>query len=292
VLAGVGACVAGALDISPLAARLALVALTFVGGLGLAIYVAGWLLVPPGGGAPAIAGEAWPDHRTRSLVLGAASGLVALLVTVDALGSDLLFGAISPGLVALAGLVAVWRHARPPDRQAVHRLAGLVTTSSSTAATPQKVRVHNGVAAARLVAGIVLLALGTASLVGPHHFTGADLRAAVQAVEVLAGILLVLAPWWMRLGRELAHERRERLRAQERAEMAEHLHDSVLQTLALIQRSAEDPHKVVSLARGQERELRRWLFDRAFPHPLRGSGHRAAGHGARPRGQGGGGERG
>jgi signal transduction histidine kinase len=273
VLAGVGGCLAEALGISPLAARLALVALTFVGGLGLAVYVAGWLFVPPADGAPAIAQEAWPDHRTRSLVLGAASALVALLVTVDALGSDLLFGSVSPGLVALAGLVAVWRHARPADRAAVQRLAGLVTTSASPATAahpataPQRVRLHNGVAAVRLAAGVVLLSVGAARMFGPHHLSGADLRAVLDAAELLAGFALVLAPWWMRLGRELAHERRERLRAQERAEMAEHLHDSVLQTLALIQRSADDPHKVVSLARGQERELRRWLFDRAFPDP-------------------------
>ena len=43
--------------------------------------------------------------------------------------------------------------------------------------------------------------------------------------------------------------------------MAAHVHDSVLQTLALIQRSADDPQHVVRLARAQERELRSWLFE-------------------------------
>ena len=51
----------------------------------------------------------------------------------------------------------------------------------------------------------------------------------------------------------------ERIRSQERADVGAHLHDSVLQTLALIQRSAEDPKLIATLARQQERELRTWL---------------------------------
>jgi signal transduction histidine kinase len=53
---------------------------------------------------------------------------------------------------------------------------------------------------------------------------------------------------------------RERIRSEERAEVAAHLHDSVLQTLALIQRSADQPRRMVALARSQERELRAWLY--------------------------------
>src|SRR5690606_15562795 len=55
-------------------------------------------------------------------------------------------------------------------------------------------------------------------------------------------------------------ERRERIRSEERAEIAAHLHDSVLQTLALIQKQADSPREVVRLARGQERQLRTWLY--------------------------------
>ena len=65
----------------------------------------------------------------------------------------------------------------------------------------------------------------------------------------------------LRLGRELASERRQRIRSEERAEVAAHLHDSVLQTLALIQRNADDPRAVVTMARRQERELRGWLYE-------------------------------
>jgi len=73
--------------------------------------------------------------------------------------------------------------------------------------------------------------------------------------------VLVLGPWWLRIARDLVLERQARIRAQEREEMAARIHDSVLQTLALIQRRADDPQKVVQLARLQERELRSWLFE-------------------------------
>jgi signal transduction histidine kinase len=77
----------------------------------------------------------------------------------------------------------------------------------------------------------------------------------------LAGGALVLGPWLLRLSRDLSRERAERIRSQERADVAAHLHDSVLQTLALIQRQAGDAQTVVQLARTQERELRTWLFE-------------------------------
>jgi len=84
----------------------------------------------------------------------------------------------------------------------------------------------------------------------------------LPVVVVLVAGALILAPWWIRLVRGLADERAERIRSQERAEMAAHLHDSVLQTLALVQQRAEDPRAVATLARRQERELRAWLSRR------------------------------
>ena len=78
---------------------------------------------------------------------------------------------------------------------------------------------------------------------------------------VIVGFLVVFGPWWLRLARDLAVERRERVRNEERADMAATVHDSVLQTLALIQRAAGDQGEVTRLARAQERELRAWLFE-------------------------------
>ena len=85
---------------------------------------------------------------------------------------------------------------------------------------------------------------------------------------LLAAIVLVLGPWWLRIARDLVVERQARARAEERADMAARVHDSVLQTLALIQRRASDPQQVIQLARAQERELRSWLFDVRAPGAL------------------------
>jgi signal transduction histidine kinase len=74
------------------------------------------------------------------------------------------------------------------------------------------------------------------------------------------GLALITGPWWMRMMSQLSSERAERIRSQERADIAAHLHDSVLQTLALIQRNAGSPREVARLARGQERTLRSLLY--------------------------------
>ena len=87
------------------------------------------------------------------------------------------------------------------------------------------------------------------------------LIAAGAALLGIVGILFIAGPWLVRLSRDLSEERAARARAQERADVAAHLHDSVLQTLAMIQRSAADPVQVAKLARAQERDLRNWLFE-------------------------------
>jgi signal transduction histidine kinase len=103
---------------------------------------------------------------------------------------------------------------------------------------------------------------------------GDSLLAATLAV---AGLFLIFGPWWWRLGRELFEERRRRIRSEERAEVAARIHDSVLQTLAFIQKNAADPVETTRLARRQERELRSWLFeDGPPPSGTLKSGMRAA----------------
>ena len=108
----------------------------------------------------------------------------------------------------------------------------------------------------------VALVLGAALLFLYANGALGDARDVVLAIVVAGTALaLILAPFLWRLGRNLAAERSERIRSQERAEVAAHLHDSVLQTLALMQKRADDPKEVAALARRQERELRAWLFD-------------------------------
>jgi signal transduction histidine kinase len=261
-IAGVAKALADKFDVNPVAARLALLVLTFVGGAGIIIYVVAWLLLPAEGSDRPIWRAALADHATVGVTAGLATALVALMFGASALGSNVLLRAFSPGVVSIAALAAVWRNATEADRNAVGRLA-LALTSGGPAAAPTGRRV--AVVLARLLAGAALIALGTSTILAPKHLNGTDIGIAFAALGVVAGTSLVLAPWWLRLARDLATERRQRVRAEERAEMAAHIHDSVLQTLALIQRSAGDSQQVQRLARAQERELRSWLFEEGHP---------------------------
>jgi signal transduction histidine kinase len=116
-------------------------------------------------------------------------------------------------------------------------------------------------AVARIVAGVVVMVAGlVAFLVGQDQLEATG-DALLGVFVVVVGLALILGPWLWRLWRDLESERRERIVSQERADVAAHLHDSVLQTLALIQKHAHDPREVVKLARSQERDLRGWLYD-------------------------------
>jgi signal transduction histidine kinase len=117
---------------------------------------------------------------------------------------------------------------------------------------------------AQVVVGALLVAAGAGLYLTAEDGVGPR-RALVAAAAVCAGLALVAGPWWWRLSHDLASERRERIRIQERDEMAAHIHDSVLQTLALIQRNCGEPRTVATLARHQERELRTWLYGHPSP---------------------------
>jgi signal transduction histidine kinase len=107
--------------------------------------------------------------------------------------------------------------------------------------------------------GVALVLAGGFVFLWANGATRPAGEALLAALAVLIAVALIFAPSWRRLARSLAAERTERIRSQERADVGAHLHDSVLQTLALIQRSAQDPKQVAALARRQERELRGWL---------------------------------
>jgi signal transduction histidine kinase len=119
-----------------------------------------------------------------------------------------------------------------------------------------------------ILAGILLIS--GAIIIFSAHITPKVVWPLTGVAVLLIAIVLLLGPWWLRIARDQFAERQARIRAEERAEMASRLHDSVLQTLALIQRRADDPQQVVSLARAQERELRSWLFDGKAPGSLDG----------------------
>ena len=111
----------------------------------------------------------------------------------------------------------------------------------------------------RLIVGLSLAAVGVLIFVD-QNATSDGRDAAFESSAVAIALILVLGPWAWRLAAERDSERTARIRSQERSEMAARVHDSVLQTLALVQREAGDPRRVAALARRQERELRSWLY--------------------------------
>jgi signal transduction histidine kinase len=230
--------------------------ITAVGVFGLAIYLLAWLLIPDAGENTNIASKAVADRRGIALAAGVSSLLVLALVIASILGAGWLNSVAWSLVVSTVCIVLLWRNA-PADEQAVlHRIAeplvGLATGSKRS-----RLVLRVPVAVLLLVIGLVILVSG--------HAKQAALRPLGGAALIVAAIVVVLGPWWLRIARDLVVERQARARAEERADMAARVHDSVLQTLALIQRRADDPQRVIQLARAQERELRSWLFDGRAP---------------------------
>ena len=242
VLAGVAAGTAAHLRQDPLVVRVAFAVLATTG-IGVVLYGLLWLTMPvaqPGTAeaAPPPPGVGWRPSGRRELF-----GLIVLAVVAVGLLSRLVQWGTSALLLPLTlvaiGLAVIWRQLDsdreldvPGGRWA---LAG---------------------GAALAAGGVVLLLATTGQLTAARNGFAATL-------VILTGLVLATAPVWRRLLDSRSLERTARIRSEERATVAAHLHDSVLQTLALIQRHAEDPQAVSRLARGQERELRAWLYEPA-----------------------------
>ena len=121
-------------------------------------------------------------------------------------------------------------------------------------------RLRFGALAARVAGGLVLCIGGLAVFVGQRVDLSTMRDTGIALAVALGGVALVLGPSVVRIARSLGAERDQRIRVQERAAVAAHLHDSVLQTLTLIQKRSDDPAATAALARHQERSLRRWLY--------------------------------
>ena len=245
VLAGVAGGFAAQHGVDVVVVRAALVVLSFAGGLGVLLYALGAVLASPDG-----ADVAEPHGRDLQRTVSVGCIAFGLVMVVRSTGLWLGDAVMLPVLVIATGLVllSVLRPAtaeRAADRFAPGQLADL------------RAGRH---ARARLIAGAVMVAAGVA-LVGAGRSVSTGVRIGAFATSLtIVGVALVLGPWLTRLAQQAAADRRERIRATEREAMAAHLHDSVLQTLALIQRTADDPRRTVALARQQERELREWLY--------------------------------
>jgi signal transduction histidine kinase len=256
---GVAAGLAARLGFDPNVVRLVLVVGTVVTAGFVAIcYVLAWLLMPAEGADGNIASRAMTDRRGIAVGAGIATLTFFVWVFANVLAAGLLGSLAWPVGLCVAGVVLIWRNA-PDERASIRRLAEpLLTVTGGEGRSRTMLRV--------LLAALLLIG-GLVTLVNGHH-SAAILRSLGGVALVIAGIVVAFGPWWLRIARDLVVERQARARAEERADMAERLHDSVLQTLALIQRRADDPQRVVQLARAQERELRSWLFDGRAPGSL------------------------
>ena len=241
-VAGVARGLADHLGIDVRLLRAAFVVLTPCFGAGVVTYALFWWFAPVDPLAPPT-----DRRRGRPLVLAAAALLVLLLIAADItrrVGVELISPTAWPLAVVVCGIAIVWWQADESQRA---RWWGL---SESDRRLGQL----------RAVAGVLLVAAGGVALLGVQGGLAVTTRALLSSAVLVVGLALVTAPYWLRMARELTSERAARVREQERAEVAAHLHDSVLHTLTLIQRRVEDPREVARLARAQERELRAWLY--------------------------------
>jgi len=262
--------------------RAGFIALTIPYFFGVLLYLLLWVLMPP---AP-------PEPEAPGLAAATRSGMrhrrpgVAWTRDVGALLAMALLGAgamwlsevhgwgISqdifwPLAFATCGIALVWRQVdqapRVPEDAGKRRSARFAALGGWPALV-------------RTLLGLALVAFAI-SLVAASRMGLAMLPTVLTLSALLMiGLLIVALPWLRGMQRSLVEVREEKVLADARADMAAHLHDSVLQTLALIQRQADDPRAVAALARRQERELRTWLYgDSDNPTTLKAALSEAAG---------------
>jgi signal transduction histidine kinase/phage shock protein PspC (stress-responsive transcriptional regulator) len=253
-----------------MAVRIAFVALATFQFIGVIAYGALWLLLPPESTTKApglesasragMRDESKPKRRIDWGMLLALIALgVGLLWIMQNTGLGISSQLFWPVAFACAGAALVWRQADTAQQKRWRNEAGgkvWLAPFVARGGWPSLVRVIVGLGLVGAAFGIVLAQRGQISQLP-------DVMA--MTMLALAGLAIVLAPWLHRSRTALNQARAERVRADARADMAAHLHDSVLQTLAMIQRQSDDPKAVQQLARRQERELRNWLYGDELP---------------------------
>jgi signal transduction histidine kinase len=266
MLGGVASGLASWLAVDLVLLRVSFVLLAAAGGLGLIAYLIAWGMVPlvaknqepTSHPSSRIRSSARPLDTTSILSLGAIA-LGAILIA-NRVGLALPARFLWPLAATAAGFALVWPRLSDTEAsgererllengpRALGRSAIKIFSSDRSSVT----RIATG--GFLVVAGVSAFALGNPSATA--------LRSTLIAVLIVGlGSAIILGPWLVRLSRDLSAERSVRIRVEAQEEFAAHLHDSVLQTLAIIQRRADDPRQVVALARRQERELRAWLYE-------------------------------
>jgi signal transduction histidine kinase len=268
-LGGVASGLARHLGLPTMWVRVAFLAFAALGGLGVAFYAGLWMTLPTDARfeqeAPGLASATRTGKRPREkrrlaeigpIVAIAAVGIGLVLLPEAIFGRGVLFW---PLLFGIGGVAFLWRQADEAQRERWR--------DTSARVNPIQALVGSGgwQSFARIAAGVGLIVVGLVIFA----VNSGDVRVArdvlLASLLGVAGIALTLGPWVFRLASDLTEERAERVRTQERADLAAHLHDSVLQTLALIQKNSGDSATVSKLARAQERDLRSWLYDDSPP---------------------------
>ncbi|MES9543437.1 MULTISPECIES: ATP-binding protein [unclassified Actinomadura] len=252
LIAGVSRGLASHLGVDVFLIRGAFVLLTVASGLGLAAYAAFWILVPAQEKAPAEAG------RRRGRDWGQLLAYAAVAMGLAALpwgAAGVVRWALWPFIVGGVGAAILWQQADRDQRQRW--------------TLPLRQRWL------RSLLGLLLVVGGIGGFVAQKVEADQARSVLIATLIILTGVAVIVTPWVVRLWQDLDAERHERIRSQERAELAAHIHDSVLHTLTLIQRNAHDTREVQRLARSQERTLRTWLYqpradpDRTFAAAIR-----------------------
>lgn len=254
MVGGLCAALARRCGIDPALVRVGFVILALFAGVGVAVYVVSWLFIPLEGESGSIAARSVTDRPGLAVSAALVTLFVVILLVASLLGASLVSSYTWSLVIAIGGLVLIWRNASPAERPQLRRLAQPVVELFTTGGRSRRALVVRLVVAGGLLIGGLYEVLG-------HHGAGQVVRPIGGILLVLAAVVAIFGPWWMRVARDLVAERQARTRAEERAVVAARLHDSVLQTLALIQRRADNPTEVAKLARAQERELRAWLFE-------------------------------
>src|SRR3954452_5780589 len=267
IIGGVAAGLARHLGLPTVWVRAGFLVLAVLGGSGILFYAGLWLVLPaqpfdreaPGLESATRQGKR-PGRIRRLADSGPAVALVALglglVLTAEAMfgGNGVVLWAL---VLAVLGFGLLWRQADEAQRSR--------WVDQSEKLNPVKAVFGGGGWAAylRVGAGFVLVVSAVALFAVRHGRVSDVYDVLISAALGVVGLGITLGPWIWRLTNDLSDERAERVRTQERADLAAALHDSVLQTLALIQENAADPQTVARLARSQERDLRSWLFDAA-----------------------------
>jgi len=241
MLAGVAAGTAAHLRQDPLIVRVAFVVLA-TALIGIVAYMLLWLTMPVATeetDQQADPGRPIPEPRGLRQWIGLGVLGIAAAVFFGQLSQWFSSDVVLPLALVAGGLIVIWRQLDTDRTLSVPGVRWALAGGAALAA-----------------GGVVLLLATTGQLAAARN-------GFVATLVILIGVVLATAPVWRRLLDSRAEERTARIRSEERAAVAAHLHDSVLQTLALIQRHSDEPQAVGRLARSQERELRAWLYDPA-----------------------------